>query len=90
MEKELIRLLDAEGRIVHWPKKKAEKLLILKHLQAKLDTHRTYNEKEINAIINKWHLFHDHALLRREMFDNYLISRTKDGGEYWVEGKRPL
>jgi hypothetical protein len=79
------KLFDKNNKIIRWPKKKDEKKYILKFLQNKLEKEKVYKEKEINEILNDWHLFNDCALLRREMFDNYLINRTKDCREYWVE-----
>jgi hypothetical protein len=76
---------DNEGRIMRWPKKKEEKIYILKYLQSKIEKGKRYKEKEINEILLKWHTFNDYALLRREMYDNYLINRTKDNREYWIE-----
>jgi hypothetical protein len=78
-------LLDDNGRITRWPKKKIEKMEVLKYLQNKICKQKKYSEQEINDIITKWHTFGDYALLRREMYDNYLLNRTKDGKEYWIE-----
>jgi hypothetical protein len=77
-------LLDNDGRIKRWPKKAKEKQFILEYLKSKFSNGRRYTEKEVNSIINEWHLFTDYALLRREMYDRYLINRTTDGREYWV------
>jgi hypothetical protein len=81
-------LLDDKGRIVRWPKKKLEKYAVLLYLHQKMTIGKIYSEKEINEIILQWHSFGDYALLRREMFDNYLLERTKDGKEYWINEKK--
>jgi hypothetical protein len=83
--------LDAEGRVTRWPKKKAEKLEVLRYLRGKMLPGVAYSERQVNELLGRWHLFGDHALLRREMYDNYLIDRTPDGREYRVreeEGSR--
>jgi len=49
---------------------------------SKLEPGRTYSEAEINALLNEWHTFGDPALLRREMFDHGLMTRSKDGSRY--------
>ena len=77
-------LLDEDGRIKRWPKKATEKQFVLEYLKSKFSSRRKYTEKEVNSIISEWHLFEDYALLRREMYDRYLINRTNDGREYWV------
>jgi len=40
------------------------------------------SEPEINGHINSAHVFEDHALLRRELFDRGMVSRTPDGRVY--------
>lgn len=86
-EKALSVFLDADGRVTRWPKKKCEKLEVLKYVQGKLEPGRIYSEKEINGIIERWHCFHDYALLRRELYDNYLLERSPDCRAYWVGGE---
>jgi hypothetical protein len=78
------RLLSPEGKLTRWPKKDHEKQFVLEYLRGKLVKGVTYRESEINAILKEWHLFGDHALLRREMFDRRLLDRTADGREYWI------
>jgi hypothetical protein len=78
-------LKDKNGKIVRWPKKKIEKLEVLKYINSKFEIGKKYSEKQVNEIINNWHTFGDYALIRREMFDNYLLERTQDGKEYWIE-----
>lgn len=79
------RFLDDAGKVMRWPKKKADQLDVLKYLRTKFESGRKYTEKEINVILDTWHCFGDRALLRRMMFDLYLLERTPDGREYWIE-----
>ena len=78
-------LKDSQGRIVRWPKKKVEKQAVLEYLHRQFATDRRYSESEINGIIRQWHCFNDCALLRRELFNHFLMNRTPDGREYWIE-----
>ena len=78
------RFLDDIDRVTQWPKKNNDKLLVLKYLQGKFEINNKYSEIEVNTILNKWHTFKDHALLRRELFNKYLLNRTPDCREYWV------
>ena len=78
------RLLDTRGRVTRWPKKAREKQFVLEYLLNKLAAGTTYTERQVNDTIDAWHLFGDHALLRREMFDKGLLYRTPDGGSYWI------
>ncbi len=84
MKFDITYLLDNDGRIIRWPKKKLEKEAVLKYLHTKFEVGKTYTEQEVNTIITKWHLFSDYALLRRELFNHYLLERTPDGRQYWV------
>ena len=79
------KIMDQNGIIMRWPKKKAEKLEVLKYIQSKFEKGIEYKEIEVNQIIKKYHSFGDYALLRRELYDNCLINRTIDGRKYWVE-----
>jgi hypothetical protein len=85
--KKYSKLFDKDGRIKYWPniKKKDERIFVLNYLQSKFEKGKFYTEMEINEILGKWHLFNDHALLRREMYDQYFINRTKDVRRYWIE-----
>ncbi len=77
-------LLDEEQRIKRWPKKSREKQFVLEYLQSKLTPGTRYREQEVNAVLQRWHLFNDYALLRREMYDRFLLHRTRDGRQYWI------
>ena len=53
MEKDKIlkSIINSEGIIIRWPKKKEEKLAVLKYLITKFETGRKYSELEVNMII---------------------------------------
>jgi len=88
MDELLVKLLDGEGKVKRWPKKNAEKEAVLHYIQGKIGKNKIYSEKEINEIILSWHTFNDYALIRRMLYDNFLLERTPDGRQYWVEDKR--
>ena len=77
-------LLDGTGKITRWPKKRAEKTDVIKYIHSKFQAGKVYTEKEVNEIVNNWHSFGDHALIRREMCAHHLMDRKNDGSEYWV------
>ena len=77
-------LLSDDYKVRRWPKKSYEKQFVLEYLQSKFTRETRIPEKEVNAILQQWHLFNDYALLRREMFERGLMSRTRDGREYWI------
>ena len=84
-EIKLDTIINKEGIVIRWPKKKAEKLAVLQYLQTKFSKDKIYTELEVNLILKKWNSFNDHALLRRELYDNFLINRSNDGKSYWID-----
>lgn len=78
----ILQFLDGSGRLIRWPKKKTDKLNVLKYLQGKFEINTRYSELEVNNVLEKWHTFNDYALLRRELVENFLINRTPDCREY--------
>ena len=76
-------LINEFGEIVRWPKKLSDKEEIITYLATKFDYENKYNEIEVNEIIDKYHLFEDIALLRRELVSRNVLSRRDDGSEYW-------
>ena len=77
-------LLSDDQKVRRWPKKNLEKQFVLEYLQSKFTRETRYTEKDVNTVLQQWHLFNDHALLRREMFERGLMNRTRDGREYWI------
>jgi hypothetical protein len=75
--------LDTTGKIKNWPSRHTLKLEILKYLAGKFEFDRFYTEKEVNNIIDSYHTFGDYFLLRRELIESRLLSRTRDGAKYW-------
>jgi len=80
--KRLLRLFDAEGRLIRWPGKFTLRMLCLWAMWSHIPARDTLSEAEINDLLGRWHLFEDHALLRREMADHGMVRRTADGRQY--------
>jgi hypothetical protein len=83
---ELQRYLDEQGRVKVWPSKRNQgklQRLVLEYLATKFEVGAIYTEKEVNSLLNQYHLFGDPALLRRELFEGRLIDRKPDGSAYW-------
>lgn len=81
-------IINKEGIIIRWPKKKEEKLAVLDYLITKFEAGVQYKELQVNMILKKWHSFGDHALLRRELYDNFYMDRNPATGTYWVEDNK--
>ncbi|HLL05068.1 MAG TPA: DUF2087 domain-containing protein [Myxococcaceae bacterium] len=85
------RHFDGEGRLLRWPSKAPHLKLCLWVLWARIPSDRVLTEREINDVLKRWHLFGDHAVLRRAMFEAGLIDRTPDGRQYRrIEQKPPV
>lgn len=83
MKEDVNKFLDDKGRIKIWPTKRDKKALVLEYLAEKFEFEKNYSEKEVNSIIISWHTFEDYFLLRRELIEQKLLLRTKDGSSYW-------
>lgn len=81
----LARLLDDDGRVARWPKRRAQRLLVLEHLAQHFEAEERIGEAEVNARLNSLHAFDDAALLRRWLVEEGLLARTSSGSAYWLE-----
>ena len=84
-----LRQFDAHGRLVRWPVKRSVQRMMLWGLWMRFDLRRRYSERDVNDILNAWHLFGDHCTLRRELVDLQLLTRRSDGSEYRKSPARP-
>jgi hypothetical protein len=82
MNEVVSRFLNESDQVKIWPKKHANKNLVLEYLIEKFDSEKVYSEKEVNEILNKWHTFQDWPLLRRSLVDAGLLKRDIQGYEY--------
>jgi hypothetical protein len=85
----VLRVFDADGRLLRWPGKRPEQVLALWCLWMAFDAKRRYSEREVNEILNAHHAFGDHCLLRRELVEMKLIARTPGGEQYRKLAARP-
>ncbi len=86
---DLTHFMDAEGRLVMFPAKRKMKLQALLYLAGKFEKDRIYTEKEVNALLSRWHTFGDPATLRRELYHHRLLNREPSGASYWLEPVQP-
>lgn len=85
----MARHFDAEGRMIRWPAKTSHQQLCLWVIWSRLPADRALSEPQINALIQAAHLFGDHAILRRELFNTGLVDRTQDCRVYRRVERRP-
>ena len=74
---------DSNGKLTRWPYKFAVQRVAMWGLWIRFDSKRRYTEKEVNSLLNAWHLYGDHATLRRELINMDLLARKPDCSVYW-------
>ena len=77
------KLINEFDKIIRWPKRSSDKEIIINWLSKKFEFDKIYSEKEINKIIQRYHLFDDMALLRRELISKKYLYRENNGSKYW-------
>jgi hypothetical protein len=85
----LSRYFDVNGRWIRWPTKFSDQEPCLWVLWAKLPPRKTLSEREINELLLENHRFEDPALLRREMKERKMVTRTLDGRAYRRWERKP-
>jgi len=78
----VLRHFDAEGRMARWPGKTQQQRLAAFALWSRLPADVVLSEREVNDSLRRWHTFGDHALLRRTLVENALVTRAQDGSAY--------
>ncbi|WP_137157351.1 DUF2087 domain-containing protein [Rhizobium sp. FKL33] len=76
------RCFDTDGRLTRWPSRRSDQIVALWVLWSQFPSAKDQSEPEVNVLLRDRHLFGDHALLRRELCDMGLLSRTPNGGIY--------
>jgi hypothetical protein len=77
-----LKCFDSSGRLTRWPPKLSQQALAMWVLWTRFDSRRVYTEAEVNQVLKAWHVYGDHATLRRELIDHRLMTRKDDCSEY--------
>ena len=77
-----LKCFDFTGRLTRWPLKLSQQRLAMWVLWTRFDARRVYTEAEVNQILKAWHVYGDHATLRRELINHRLMTRKDDCSEY--------
>lgn len=85
----LLRYFDANGRLLRWPTKFSHQEPCLWALWSKIPVRKALAEREMNELLVANHCFEDPALIRREMKERNMVTRTLDGREYRRVERRP-
>jgi len=87
------KFLKADGTIRQIPNSRTQSdrfRIVLEYILAAFEPGVTYTEKEVNAMIRRFH--EDTSGLRRDLIEAGMLARERDGSKYWrcpppVEGK---
>lgn len=80
-KKVLKAYLNADGSIRQIPTQSEKLRVILNYLLQAFEPQTNYKEKDINAILRRFH--EDTAGLRRDLVDANMLARESDGSRYW-------
>lgn len=80
--REVISNFFKYGRLVRIPVQQKKREIVLREIAREFDSGRDYTEKEVNAVIQKYH--EDYCTIRREMVGFGIMDR--DGGIYRLTG----
>lgn len=72
------RFFGPDGRLTSIPRKRAKLQAVLDRLAQEFETGRTYPEREVVAVLTRFH--DDHAALRRYLVEDGFLAR--DAGVY--------
>jgi hypothetical protein len=76
------RYFDDTGVLQSWPSRLALQTLSQWVFWARIPRGEVFTERDISALIQGWHAFGDHALIRRAMVDAKLLERDQNGRQY--------
>lgn len=71
-----------DGRLVHLPRKRSKRLIVLDHMVQVFEPGVRYSEREVNATLRRFD--DDVATLRRYLVDEGFLDRAD--GSYWRSG----
>ncbi|MBQ9085677.1 MAG: DUF2087 domain-containing protein [Clostridia bacterium] len=78
-KKEVLSHFFRYGKLTQLPTQRKKREIVLLEIANQFEQNRTYDEKEVNAIIHQYH--EDHCTIRREMIAFGIMAREKE--TYW-------
>ncbi|GEK32335.1 hypothetical protein KZO01_26440 [Kurthia zopfii] len=66
----------------YYPRKQAQKRVVLQVIASNFSRNQKYTEKQINEVIKQF--WPDFVTIRRDLFEFQFMNRTDDGSEYWL------
>jgi len=78
------------GRLTALTAKRKAKCFAPCCLAEEFESGITYTEREVNALLFKWHTLGDLATIRRELFSLGFLDREKNGSSYRLADNIPI
>ncbi|MCO5730975.1 DUF2087 domain-containing protein [Rhizobium sp. SSA_523] len=75
---QVLRCFDAQAVMARWPKKTSQQKLALWWCWAQIPARQDLPETRVNEILKSLNGFGDHVLIRRELIDWGMMSRSQD------------
>jgi len=79
-KREVVSRFFKYGRLIQLPTQRKKREIVLGEIAKQFEAGRTYDEKEVNEIIHRFH--EDHCTIRREMIACGLMAREME--TYWL------
>ena len=83
MSVQISQFFRSDGTLISIPVKNAKKIAVLNLIASQLKPEIKYSEKQINALIGKFH--EDSSAIRRHMIEYGILARDRDSN-YWIAG----
>lgn len=68
-------------RLLGWPKRQKDKLVLLRRIAGLFEAGRSYSETEVNATLGP--VWHDYVTIRRYLIEYRFLDRMSDCSQYW-------
>ncbi|NNU63736.1 DUF2087 domain-containing protein (plasmid) [Rhizobium indicum] len=78
----VVRCFNDSRRLLRWPSRRSDQILVLWILWSQMPASVELSERDVSGLLQEKHLFGDYALLRRELYELGLVTRTRDGSVY--------
>lgn len=72
-----------DGRLINFPRKEKQKLVVLRQITNQIDPEQTYSEKALNEILKS--IYEDFVTIRRYLIEYGFLDRKPDGSAYWIK-----
>ncbi len=80
--KKALRVFDEASRMTRWPVARPVQRFCTWFMWSRFEKRRSYTEREVNALLSPWTTFQAHVTMRRELINDGLVTRERDGSNY--------